>query len=60
MKDGSNEKLNALIRRYNRNATKQFIAEVYACLKDADLDRVEPTLDENLVPVNNGVWDFSI
>lgn len=61
MKEGSNEKLNALIRRYNRNATKQFVSEVYACIKDSDeLDKVEPTMDENLVPVNNGVWDFSI
>lgn len=61
MKDGSNEKLNTLIRRYNRNATKQFITEVYACIRDSnELDKVEPTMDTELVPVNNGVWSFAI
>ena len=59
MKDGSNDKLNALIRWFNPNASKQYILEVYACIRDSnDIDKVEPTMDTNLVPVNNGVWDF--
>lgn len=61
LKDGSNERLNALIRRYNPNASKKFILEVYACIKDSELlDKVEPTMDTNLVPVNNGVWDYNV
>ena len=61
LKDGLNEKLNALIRRYNSSASKQFISEVYSCLRDSDeLEKGEQTMDENLVPVNNGVWNFDI
>lgn len=61
LKDGSNEKLNALIRRYNPNASKSYILEVSACIKDSELlDKVEPTMDTNLVPVNNGVWDYNV
>ncbi len=61
LKDGLNEKLNVLIRRYNPNATKNYILEVYACIRDSEkVEKVEPTMDENLVPVNNGVWDFDI
>lgn len=61
LKDGANEKLNALIRRYNPNASKKFILEVYACIRDSELlDKVEPTMDTNLVPVNNGVWQFDV
>lgn len=61
LKDGANDKLNALIRRYNPNATKKYILEVYACIRDSEyLEKAEPTMDTNLVPVNNGVWDFNI
>lgn len=61
LKDGLNEKLNSSIRRYNPNASRQFILEVYACIRDSDeLEKVEPTMDEDLVPVNNGVWRYSI
>lgn len=61
LKDGANDKLNALIRRYNPNATKKYILEVYACIRDSEqLEKVEPTMDTNLVPVNNGVWDFDV
>lgn len=61
MKDGSNEKLNSLIRRYNPNASKKYISEVYACIRDSEyLDKVEPSMDKDLVPVNNGVWNFRI
>lgn len=61
MKDGSNKRLNVLIRRYNPNASKKFIGEVYACIRDSDtVEKVSPTMDEELVPVNNGVWNFDI
>lgn len=60
LRDGANERLNALIRRYNPNASKSYILEVCACLKDTALDKVAPTMDTNLVPVNNGVWNFDI
>ncbi len=61
LKDGLNERLNTLIRRYNPNASKNYISEVYACIRDSEeVDKVEPTMDTNLVPVNNGVWDFEI
>lgn len=61
LKDGSNERINSLIRRYNPNASRNFISEVYGCIKDANsVEKVEPTMDANLVPVNNGVWDFDI
>jgi Predicted ATPase len=61
MKDGANEQLNSLIRRYNPNASKRFIAEVYAAIKDSEwIQKVSPTMDEELVPVNNGVWNFDI
>lgn len=61
MKDGANEKLNALIRKYNPGASKKFIEEVYSCIRDSDkLDKVEPTMDEDLVPLDNGIWFYSI
>jgi len=61
MKDGSNDKLNALIRRYNPNSSKQFILEVYACISDSDdVDKAEPSMEAHLVPVNNGVWNFDV
>lgn len=61
LKDGANEVINSMIRRYNPNAKKSFISEVYACIKDSyKLEKVDPTMDDRLVPVNNGVWDFDI
>ena len=59
LKDRSNVKLNALIRRYNPNASKAYISEVYACIGDSEhVEKVEPTMDTNFVPTNNGVWKF--
>ena len=61
LKDRSNVKLNALIRRYNPNASKAYISEVYACIGDSEkVEKTEPTMKKNLVPTNDGVWDFDI
>lgn len=51
------EEFNKLVRQFNYEISQKGIEEVRTTVKTY-APRVEPCIDKNLVPVNNGIFDF--
>ena len=56
---GSDAYFNQLVRGFKFNATKKDVDEIYAIL-EADAPFVKPCEDQNLIAVNNGIFNYKM